>query len=237
MNNPHTSETQRCGRCKQEVPIEQFSAGNQGKSGSWCRPCFAAYMKGYRDKVEHQPMPCEWCGKAFVPKQLKLSGPQRTRFCSPNCKQRARYERVNARQRRTCEVCGADITNRRRDVRWCTERCARVARQRDGRQAAAVRKSKLKTTYGLTLDQYDALVASQNGRCAICGSGDPKSTRNIRWVIDHDHNCCPSQTKTCGKCIRGLLCTQCNLGLGQFEDSPDLLTAAAAYLRRPRLML
>lgn len=84
----------------------------------------------------------------------------------------------------------------------------------------------LKKNYGLTSDDYDKLLEDQNGSCAICGrlpTGGATSTRNLH--VDHDH-------KT-GK-IRGLLCQKCNPALGQFNDEPALLRAAAAYLEKSR---
>jgi hypothetical protein len=48
-------------------------------------------------------------------------------------------------------------------------------------------------------------------------------------AVDHDHNCCPSK-KTCGKCIRGLLCMDCNRGLGYFRDDTARLDRAISYL-------
>lgn len=79
------------------------------------------------------------------------------------------------------------------------------------------RHNRVRTMYGVTIEQWDGMVLSQEGRCGIC------------WTIlrephvDHDH--------TDGH-VRELLCTSCNNGLGRFFDNPDLLRAAAAYLDR-----
>jgi hypothetical protein len=85
----------------------------------------------------------------------------------------------------------------------------------------------LKTMYRMTVEVYEALVVVQGGMCAICGTTTPSGTG--RWSVDHDHTCCPG-IKSCGKCTRGLLCTQCNLGLGQFKDNAEVLQAAVNYL-------
>ena len=77
--------------------------------------------------------------------------------------------------------------------------------------------------YGLTLAKYDAILAAQNGGCAICGSKIAKTTRNGRFCIDHDH-------KT-GE-VRGLLCAPCNRGIGLLQDSVPILEAAMKYLTR-----
>jgi hypothetical protein len=73
-------------------------------------------------------------------------------------------------------------------------------------------------TYGITWDDYLALLVKQKGTCAICG--DPPSSSR-RLVVDHDH-------KTGS--VRALLCHRCNAGLGQFRDTAWLLRAAAQYL-------
>lgn len=83
------------------------------------------------------------------------------------------------------------------------------------------RKSWLKVNYGITPEQYDDMLAAQGNRCAICRRESPGSKGRRFFYVDHDH-------KT-GK-IRGLLCHSCNTALGGFQDSPDLLQAAIAYL-------
>ena len=79
---------------------------------------------------------------------------------------------------------------------------------------------------GTTKERWEALLAEQGGVCAICGTDTPGARD---WALDHDHRCCPKQ-RACSKCIRGLLCNLCNLGLGAFRDSTELLGLAAAYL-------
>ena len=71
--------------------------------------------------------------------------------------------------------------------------------------------------YGLSLEQYLNLIEEHDNRCAICGN----ECKDSRPCVDHDH-------KT-GK-VRGILCPLCNRGLGHFQDSIELLTAAAEYL-------
>lgn len=83
--------------------------------------------------------------------------------------------------------------------------------------------------HGLTLAEYEEMLAAQDGRCAICGTDQPGGKHGKRFHIDHDHSCCP-KGKTCEKCRRGLLCANCNVGLGALGDDPDRLLAAASYL-------
>jgi Recombination endonuclease VII len=109
--------------------------------------------------------------------------------------------------------------NERRRARTATdpehrERC--LARRR----GEPARRSQLKLYYGLSLEDYNALLARQNGACAIC---EEKSDRTL--CVDHCH---------LTRLVRGLLCRRCNLGLGYFRDDPRLLLKAILYLRRAR---
>jgi hypothetical protein len=72
----------------------------------------------------------------------------------------------------------------------------------------------LKRRYGIGADDFDRLVAEQGGVCAICGREDPEH-------VDHSHDT--------GE-VRGILCFNCNGGLGQFRDSVDTLQAAVSDL-------
>ena len=83
------------------------------------------------------------------------------------------------------------------------------------------RRWKIKAAYGITLEQYDQMLESQGGVCAICATDTPGGMG--RFPVDHCHE---------SGVVRGLLCTLCNQGLGAFKDSPDLLLNAIAYLRR-----
>jgi hypothetical protein len=82
------------------------------------------------------------------------------------------------------------------------------------------RRQRLKK-YGLSIAQYEALERAQGSTCAICGARSP-GRRDKYWHVDHDH-------KT-GK-VRGLLCSRCNIGLGNLHDDPSILLAALAYLK------
>ena len=72
--------------------------------------------------------------------------------------------------------------------------------------------------YGITLEDYDTMLEVQNGCCAICKTDDVKG----RFAIDHCH--------TTGK-VRGLLCFDCNTGIGKLKDDPSLLLSAYEYLQ------
>jgi hypothetical protein len=97
-----------------------------------------------------------------------------------------------------------------------------------------VRNRLVNRKFKLTSEQFDSLLLLQNGVCAICKRPEVRKDRlgTVRsLVVDHDHSCCP-RTITCGKCIRGLLCDACNLGLGAFQDDPLRLQASVDYLNK-----
>lgn len=83
--------------------------------------------------------------------------------------------------------------------------------------------------YGITPERYRSILETQGGGCAICGGEDPTGRA---LAVDHDHSCCPEDGRSCGRCIRGILCSPCNQAVGLLADSLDRIEAAAAYLRR-----
>jgi len=83
------------------------------------------------------------------------------------------------------------------------------------KQNASWRAWWLRTNYGITIEEYLAKVAEQNGCCAICKEPTDK------LVVDHCHE---------GNFVRGLLCSPCNTGLGHFKDNTDRLQRAVEYL-------
>lgn len=80
--------------------------------------------------------------------------------------------------------------------------------------------------YGMTVDDYNKLQIKQQGKCAICGCSDYGKTGAKSFAVDHNHGT--------GK-VRGLLCFRCNAALGNFEDNPELLRSALAYLEKHRV--
>jgi hypothetical protein len=82
----------------------------------------------------------------------------------------------------------------------------------------------LNKNWGISIDEYNALLKNQGYKCAICGadSNDTVNGKKTRLAVDHDH-------KT-GE-IRGLLCGNCNRGIGNLQDSINFLQKAIDYLK------
>lgn len=136
--------------------------------------------------------------------------------------------------------------------RYCRECRNEYAREYNKRRPDVVKRAKAKYMAGLTDDQryrrnrtamlwrfrltdaqWDEMFERQGQTCAVCGTDAPTGHG---WHVDHDHACCPEPGRSCGKCVRAILCSECNTGLGKFRDRPDLLRAAADYLENVRVI-
>lgn len=95
------------------------------------------------------------------------------------------------------------------------ERAVRDPEWAEARRAYQ-REYYLRTTYGITVEQYDALMLKG---CMVCGRENNYDGRRLH--VDHCH--------TTGQ-VRGVLCDNCNRGVGMFKDRPELLRRAADYL-------
>jgi hypothetical protein len=111
---------------------------------------------------------------------------------------------------RTAEAL-ADNKERKTERRWGTRR------RDDPAAVARWRRAHKFVRLGITEEQFNRLLEAQGHACGMCRQlfGDTYPQ------VDHDHTCCPRQVKatakTCGKCIRGLLCFRCNTALGYIE--------------------
>lgn len=130
-----------------------------------------------------------------------------------------------ARQTKWCPTCEAvkPITAFHR----CKARTDGRAGMCSGCWSVYQRDPQLRAKYGIGAADYDALAAAQDNRCAICGLPETVMRRDtvLSLAVDHCH--------TTGT-IRGLLCSDCNNGLGRFRDDPELLRRAAEYLEGSR---
>lgn len=94
----------------------------------------------------------------------------------------------------------------------------------DALKADARKDANLQRHYGMSLEDYHTRLSEQGDRCAICGRDQEGFVR--AFAVDHDH--------VTGR-VRGILCPDCNRGLGGFQDNPNLLRRAADYLERKEL--
>ena len=126
-----------------------------------------------------------------------------------------------------CRKCEIQQNRTWRQGAGVKDRLNEMARARGPRSTEEIRRNRLWTWHKLTTDQYEAILARQGGACAICGTTDPGGRGGFH--VDHDHACCPNP-RSCGQCVRGLLCSRCNPMLGMAKDDVETLRAAVAYL-------
>jgi len=115
--------------------------------------------------------------------------------------------------------------NARRRELYAQDEWRRVAARKQAMEWQRANQDKRKAQrlkqYQVTLAEFQTLLEKQGSQCAICGHAD-MSNPNIFPVVDHCH--------ATGK-VRGILCLNCNHGLGKFMDNPRLLKKASTYLK------
>ena len=169
------------------------------------------------------------CGRVFV--ATNTGSPRR--FFERACQRRAKQRRyIRNPVHREVRRAGSKRYHARHREKISAKYKAYYAARLDAERARHRKKARmpytksraLLRTYGIDLDEYNRLLEAQGGRCAICRTPDPgpkRSNAELKpsFAVDHDH-----QTDQ----VRGLLCEKCNRGLGQFNDNPEHLEAAAA---------
>lgn len=211
-----------CSRCGVEKPITDFVTRTLSPDGlsSACRACVSVGKKRQRERAKARtdeeidaaaaargPRACTRCEEVKVPGEFP-----RDRGRADG---RSQY----------CKVCSAKKTS---EYRYVIDPELYRARKKAsyGRNRETFRRYRLKTSFGITLEQYREMFAQQGGVCAICGQPEVTDRRGegrvIDLSVDHDHGT---------GVVRRLLCGNCNRGLGNFQDSRELLLAAAEYLQ------
>lgn len=100
--------------------------------------------------------------------------------------------------------------------------CARTSRAQNG-NSSFHRRRHLRRKYGLTVEQYENMLAEQNGLCALCGLPPDETDLQKILVVDHDH-----ETNQ----IRGLIHGRCNALIGYAREDVRVLTCAIGYVTR-----
>lgn len=193
-----TEETKACSKCLLIKPISEFTPQSSGRRGlqSKCRACYKKYDRKYRCKSTEY---------------LKLRDlePLDKKVCK-NCLKMLPIAAFHAN------------FQGHKGVKPVCKECSRlkytpltISQKRRARSIC------LKKKYGITIEDYDRMLESQNGRCTICGTKTPGGSGCFH--IDHDH-----ETNQ----VRALLCSKCNQALGLFQDDPTICLKAAEYLEK-----
>jgi Recombination endonuclease VII len=194
-------ETKTCTNCKEPKPLDDFAVrkGYRGGHHTWCKPCC------------YQRTCVDW--RKANPDKAKAIANRAAKTEQAGVNRRANRARI------------AEETGKAYDHDYMVEwRKKNVEENPD-----FFWESHLRHSYHMSREQYETLLAKQNGGCAICGG---QNSDHRKLAIDHDHSCCSGQKRSCGKCIRGLLCSRCNHCLGHARDSVEILESAVRYLKQ-----
>lgn len=236
MSVSEPSGSKVCGRCRRRKNDSNFHRQSSSPDGlqAWCRECMLE-AKRLRRQRTRQPVPLtgpdeKWCRSCVTIKPRTAFGPQAATsdglqvYCKACFASRYRRRRdaegllsrpaeipVDHKFCRSCRqvLPLSDWARRQKSTDGYDSRCRSCATARN-------RAYHIARTYGMTVEEVDALVEAQGGACAICQVADAIH-------IDHDH--------TTGR-VRGVLCFRCNAALGQFDEQPSYLLRAVSYLGR-----
>ncbi len=169
-----------------------------GKKMRKRRRCCRCLQRKLKDEFTKH---LEWCDQCFELKQAR-------RFV---------FVDSDGKKKKLCRHC-----NKVKDIEHFARRAEKTYRQPcvDCRQEYS-REHCLRYLYGMSMQQYDAMLESHGGCCAICRTDRPGAKG--KFMVDHDHST---------GAIRGLLCCRCNFGLGTFKDDPSILESAIRYLAK-----
>jgi Recombination endonuclease VII len=176
-----------------------------------CRNSIPRNTGGLRARTDLEPRTCQnpECGKTYQPvRDIQIAC---SRPCLLKCPSYIESQRrTDSRPERRA------AQNRRRNLATTSD----VEKRRFINLRANMSRDGLRVTW----DMYQDWLARQDGYCMICGN--PAEGKNGH--TDHDH---------VTKMLRDLLCGNCNLGIGAFQDDPVLLRAAAAYIEKHRALV
>jgi hypothetical protein len=241
---------QECGRCKELKPLSQYVPSGRGVQGQYCAPCRSAYRRERHEsvmavqrirraggKIPRKYEVCQnpGCGSSLEHKRSNA------KYCSLECQHAVgnaptQAARLAARggepwqpESNECEWCGADLSEVKRvsphlRLRFCSKVCWKQWFTSRPEYQAERRDYQCRAVYNMRKGQYAEMLAAQGGVCANPGCSNPATD------VDHDHSCCDGQ-RSCGTCVRALLCSGCNNALGRLRDDVTRVEGLAAYLR------
>jgi hypothetical protein len=233
---PAREGQKRCPRCDEWKRHEEFSRNRSTPDGlqSYCKACSSAIQRSNAERNgvanrRREVTPLGFIGPLPAP-QSRRDGTKQCTLCRETKLLLSFYTNRN-----TADGAGSYCRDcdRERIRRW---RAANRDRVKANNAAYAERHPERKKRdhrqwwlrlYGLTQEDYAALLAAQDGVCAICQQPeryiDARTGEPRRLAVDHDH-----ETNR----VRGLLCGRCNRSIGQFADDHERLMRASDYLRR-----
>lgn len=218
-----------CKQCGERIP-----PGRRWGAEFCSVDCKQAWTDAHRHREqvrkENPGRSCAWCQGPID--AGKRSG---TLLCSQRCKTNWKNARRQAVKRAAwmatnpvCQrqQCGKPIPESRpRWSKYCSPECKK--KEMDARWRARSPHYNRQYLYGISQEQYEAAMIAQGGRCAICGTTEWMG-KDQRPHTDHDR---------VTRAFRGILCMECNIGIGKLGHDPARLRAAADYLERAAVLV
>jgi hypothetical protein len=219
-------QTKKCTGCGEILLANEdnFFKSNHGKYGfeAKCKSCRNKQIKAWQKANEDT--------ERVRSREWRRNHPEYVKEYQQYYLKSGGVKRANDKRRANPEHHKKDLEAHRR---WVKENPDKFKQSQDNyvannpeKRAEQFKKHRLKAKYGISLDEYVAACENQDGRCYLCH----RPTEIL--TVDHDHNCCPG-SRSCGKCVRGLLCGLCNFMLGAAKDNPDILLKGIEYLQNP----
>ena len=192
-----------CMECKEDVYISLFGLNNatKDKLATRCKPCCKIKDEKYRRSKGVKAFVCRLAKKGM--KECSLCHLVKdVTFFNKN-------KNTKDGLQTHCRIC-SNIKSREYDT--CPLRR---------------RKRKLWSNFRMTNEEYEQRLKNQDYSCAICNSKETKNSYTQHFAVDH----CHAHEKETGEIkVRGLLCDQCNMGLGAYEDDIERMKKAIKYL-------
>src|SRR5690242_16208601 len=132
-----------------------------------------------------------------------------------------------------CKPCASKRSYQHQKVNWAQH----VAYRQTDAYKRGQKDGWLRLNYNKSVEWYESKMAEQGSVCAICHKPETRLGSNGKikaLAVDHDHKCCAGE-RSCGKCVRGLICESCNHAIGNFEDNQTTINASIAYLKSYQL--
>ena len=194
------TETRKCIDCGRAL-VDQV----RGRPALRCGEC-----KRGRRRIKVRPkVRCVDCLTEFDPPGHTGRPPERCESCRKEHRARAEREKTARWRKENAEYVRA------------YDREYQARRRLDPNYRAQRSEAEMVRKYGMTMADFEALLAKQGGVCAICEG--PPNGPGKRFHVDHCHN---------SNAVRGLLCGRCNTAIGLLGDDPERAEKVAAYLRR-----
>ena len=236
------SNQRRCEGCRNNRPCATDGCYGLVRCGDYCGSCYTRRRR-HGSYEAWQTKQCADCEDIY---RIKSAGDWRSAYCPtcrsgqtctfPGCDEPAReFGACNTHRQHKRKY--GDLLGRLLECAHCLEEFRPLLTNPDAKgvilfcpecraNGIAELWNALKR-FTITPRVNFAMLDDQGHGCAVCGTKTPGGQG--RFHVDHDHSHCGGQ-RSCGRCVRGLLCNRCNLGIGMLGDSLTIIERAANYL-------